>query len=208
MPREQRRLEEAQAWGNTQEMRTSSRCAARYRGEYEVTSENTGSPDPDGGLARHAMDKSPWHVFRLQKRMYHAAHRGEVRTVHNLQKLLTKSWYARLLAVRRVTPDKRGQHTAGSDGVNSFTPPQRGRLASQLRLPRTATPLRRPGIPKRGSPEKRPLGIPPPHERAPQTLGRQALEPEWEAPLSAHFYGFRPGRSCWDAIAAVFHRLK
>jgi RNA-directed DNA polymerase len=63
-------------------------------------------------------------------------------------------------------------------------------------------------IPKRGTPEQRPLGVPTLHERARQTVIRQALEPEWEAKLSAHFYGFRPGRSCWDAIAAVFHRIK
>ena len=52
------------------------------------------------------------------------------------------------------------------------------------------------------------MGIPTLHERARQTLVRQALEPEWEAKLSAHFYGVRPGRSCWDAVAAVFHRIK
>jgi RNA-directed DNA polymerase len=50
----------------------------------------------------------PWkkvqrHVFHLQKRIYHATQRGDVRTVHKLQKLLVKSWYARLLAVRRIT---------------------------------------------------------------------------------------------------------
>jgi RNA-directed DNA polymerase len=39
-------------------------------------------------------------------------------------------------------------------------------------------------------------------------LVRQVLEPEWEAKWSPHTYGFRPGRSCWDAIAAVFHRIK
>jgi RNA-directed DNA polymerase len=155
----------------------------------------------------------PWkkvhrHVFRLQKRMYQATQRGDVRTVHTLQNLLTKSWYARLLAVRRVTQDNRGKHTAGIDGVKSFTPSQRWRLAGQLQLTRTATPLRRTWMPKRGSPDKRPLGMPTQHERARQTLVRQALEPEWEAKLSAHCYGFRPGRSCWDAIAAVFHRIK
>ena len=52
------------------------------------------------------------------------------------------------------------------------------------------------------------MGIPTQHDRAQQTLVRQAIEPEWEAKLSAHFYGFRPGRSGWDAIAAVFHRIK
>ena len=60
----------------------------------------------------------PWkkverHVFRLQKRMYQAAQHGKVRTVHKLHNLLIKSWYARLVAVRRVTQDNRGQHTAG-----------------------------------------------------------------------------------------------
>ena len=128
--------------------------------------------------------------------MYQATRCGDVRTVHKLQNLLSKSWYARLLAVRRVTQDNRGRHTAGIDGMKSLTPAQRWRLAGHLRLTSTATPLRRTWIPKRGNPEKRPLGIPTQHERARQTLVRQALEPEWEAKLSAHFYGFRPGRSC------------
>ena len=128
----------------------------------------------------------PWqkvhrHVFRLQKRIYQATQRGQVRTVHKLQNLLLKSWYARLLAVRRVSQDNRGKHTAGIDGTKRLTPSQRLRLAGQLQLTSKATPLRRTWIPKRGSPEKRPLGIPTQHERARQTLVRQVLEPEWEA---------------------------
>jgi RNA-directed DNA polymerase len=155
----------------------------------------------------------PWrqvhrHVFRLQKRIYQATQRGQVRTAHKRQKLLIKSWYARLLAVRRVTQDNRGKHTAGIDGVKVLTPPQRWRLATELRLDGTAIPLRRTWIPKRGSPEKRPLGIPTQGDRARQTLVRQALEPEWEAKLAPHTYGFRPGRSCWDAIEAIFLRIR
>jgi RNA-directed DNA polymerase len=107
-----------------------------------------------------------------------------------------KSWYARLLAVRRVTQDNRGKQTAGIDGVKSLTPVQRWQLANTLRLDGQATPLRRTWIPKRSSSEKRPLGIPTQHDRAQQTVVRQALEPEWEAKLSPHTYGFRPGRSC------------
>jgi RNA-directed DNA polymerase len=137
-----------------------------------------------------------------------ATQRGEGRTVRTLQNLLSKSWYARLLAVRRVTQDNRGRHTAGIDGKKSLTPPQRWRLAQELRLDGKATPLRRLWIPKRGTSDKRPLGMPTLHERARQTLVRQVLEPEWEAKLSAHFYGFRPGRSCWDAIGAVFNHIK
>jgi RNA-directed DNA polymerase len=155
----------------------------------------------------------PWkqvqrHVFRLQKRTYRAAPCEEVRTVHKLHNLLRKSWYARRLAGRRVTQENRGTHTAGLDGVTSFTPSQRVRLAHERRLNSTATPLRRTWIPTRGSPEKRPLGMPTLQERARQTLVRQALEPAWEAKLAPHTDGFRPGRSCWDAIAAVVHRIK
>jgi RNA-directed DNA polymerase len=156
----------------------------------------------------------PWqkvqrHVFRLQKRIYRATQRGQVRTARKLQKLLVKSWYARLLAVRRVTQDNRGKQTAGIDGVKSLTPAGRWRLATKIRLDGKATPLRRTWIPKRGTAnEKRPLGIPTQHERARQTLVRQVLEPEWEAKLSPHTYGFRPGRSCWDAIEAIFNRIK
>jgi RNA-directed DNA polymerase len=156
----------------------------------------------------------PWqkvqrHVFRLQKRIYRATQRGQVRTARKLQKLLVKSWDARLLAVRRVTQDNRGKQTAGIDGVKSLTPAGRWRLATKIRLDGKATPLRRTWIPKRGTAnEKRPLGIPTQHERARQTLVRQVLEPEWEAKLSPHTYGFRPGRSCWDAIEAIFNRIK
>jgi RNA-directed DNA polymerase len=144
------------------------------------------------------------HVFRLPKRLYRAAQREEVRTVHKLQKVLVKSWYARRLAVRRMTQDNRGKHTAGIDGAKTRTPPQRWRLANTLHLDGPATALRRLWIPKRGSrTAKRPLGMPPQADRARHTVVRQALEPAWEATLSPHTYGFRPGRSCHDAIGAI-----
>src|SRR5262245_36501473 len=167
-----------------------------------------------GGSLKVAWQGIAWkkvqrHVFRLQKRMYRAAQREDVRTVHKLQKLLVKSWYARLLAVRRITQDNRGKHTAGIDGAKTLTPPQRWRLANDLYLDGTATALRRIWIPKRGSTtKKRPLGIPTQADRARQTVVRQALEPEWEAKLSPHTYGFRPGRSCHDAIGALFTAIR
>ena len=160
-----------------------------------------------------AWQNIPWakvhrHVFRLQKRIYQATQRGEVRVARKLQKLLVKSGYARLLAVRRISQDNRGKKTAGVDGVKSLTPAGRWCLANAIRLDGKATPLRRTWIPKPGAAnEKRPLGIPTQSERARQTLVRQALEPEWEVKLSPHTYGFRPGRSCWDAIQAIFHRI-
>jgi hypothetical protein len=56
----------------------------------------------------------PWHkiqqqVYRLQKRIFKASRRGDVKTVHRLERLLMKSWAARCLAVRRVTQDNAGK---------------------------------------------------------------------------------------------------
>src|SRR5207302_5677471 len=64
-------------------------------------------------------------------------------------------------------------------------------------------PVRRVYIPKPGKAEKRPLGIPVMETRGHQALVKLALEPEWEAKFEANSYGFRPGRCCQDAIAAI-----
>jgi len=151
----------------------------------------------------------PWtriqrQVFKLQKRIYRASRRHDVRTVRKLQRLLLHSWSARLLAVRQVTQDNRGKRTAGVDGVKSLTPPQRLALAQSLTLDDSTTPVRRVWIPKPGSTEQRPLGIPTMADRARHTLVKSALEPAWEARFAPNSYGFRPGRSCHDAIAAIF----
>src|SRR5215467_2717764 len=142
--------------------------------------------------------------LRLQKRIYQASRRHDVRTVRKLQRLLLHSWSARLLAVRHVTQDNRGKRTAGVDGVKSLPPPQRLALAQSLILDGTTTPVRRVWIPKPGSTDQRPLGIPTMADRARQTLVKLALEPAWEARFAPNSYGFRPGRSCHDAITAIF----
>ena len=54
----------------------------------------------------------------------------------------------------------------------------------------------------------RPLGIPTLYERAKQALVKLVLEPEWEAKFEPNSYGFRPGRSCHDAIEAVFKNIR
>ncbi|MEO1377933.1 MAG: reverse transcriptase N-terminal domain-containing protein [Cyanobacteria bacterium J06635_10] len=120
-------------------------------------------------------------VFKLQKRIYRASKRGDVKTVRKLQKTLMKSWFAKLLAVRKVTQDNKGRRTAGIDGKKSYTPGQRLQLVSELRLSSKAKPTRRVWISKPGKPEKRPLGIPTMYDRALQTSVKMALEPEWEA---------------------------
>ena len=120
-----------------------------------------------------------------------------------------KSWSARMLAVRRVTQDNRGKKTAGIDGVKSLTPKQRLALVDRLRRinNQKAKPVRRVWIDKPGKTEKRPLGIPTMDDRAAQALAKAALEPEWEAKFEENSYGFRPGRSCHDAIEAIFNSI-
>src|SRR5258708_24438071 len=150
----------------------------------------------------------PWEtmerqVFKLQKRSYQASQRGDVKTVHHLQRLLMKSWSAKCLAVRRVTQDNQGKHTAGVDGVKSLTPAQRLNLVKELNAEPVAKPVKRVWIPKPGTQEKRGLGIPVIYDRAQQSLVKLALEPEWEAKFEPNSYGFPPGRSCHDAIKSI-----
>lgn len=68
--------------------------------------------------------------------------------------------------------------------------------------------LRRIWIPKPGSNEKRPLGIPTICDRVVQTAMRAVLEPIFERIFAAHSYGFRPGRGCKDALRRVDYLLK
>jgi RNA-directed DNA polymerase len=147
-------------------------------------------------------------LFRLQKRIYRASMRGDFPSIRKLQQLLLAGQAARLIAVRRVTQDNAGKRTAGIDGVKLVPPEQRLELAESLRLDGEAAPVRRVYIPKPGGAELRPLGIPTIRDRALQTLVKFALEPEWEARFEPNSYGFRPGRSCWDAIQAVFMACK
>ena len=68
--------------------------------------------------------------------------------------------------------------------------------------------IRRHYIPKPGSKEKRPLGIPTVRDRVVQTALRMVLEPIFEHEFAEHSYGFRPGRGCKDALRRVDELLK
>jgi RNA-directed DNA polymerase len=81
---------------------------------------------------------APWSkleraLYRLQKRIYTAQDRGNVKVIHSLQRLLLKSRAARMLAVRRVTQENQGKKTAGVDGVKAVGPLVRLLFVERLR---------------------------------------------------------------------------
>lgn len=147
-------------------------------------------------------------ILKYQTRIYKAIRNHKVSTAHSLQKRLLRSLDAKLIAVRRVTTLNQGKRTSGIDGKIYVTDEQKVKLVKRLKLDGKALPIRRVYIPKPGKLEKRPLGIPTVGDRAKQALCKLALEPEWEARFEANSYGFRPGRSCQDAIEAIFSSLR
>lgn len=68
--------------------------------------------------------------------------------------------------------------------------------------------IRRVHIPKPGTNETRPLGIPTVRDRIVQAAIVNVIEPIFERDFAEHSYGFRPGRGCKDALRRVDDLLK
>ena len=167
----------------------------------------------ESATATYAWTQLPWRqlevaVCTLERRIDKASHTGDSRRGHRLQKLLLKSRAATWLAVRRVTQDNQGKHTAGVDGITSLTPRQRYAWAAQLGTLPLGRPTRRVWSPTPGTDERRLLSIPTRHDRALHALVTLALEPEWEARFEPNSDGFRPRRSVHDALGAIFIALE
>jgi len=149
-------------------------------------------------------------VRRLRQRIFTASQVGDLKRVRNLQKLMLRSRSNTLLAVRRVTEVNAGRLTAGVDGRVILDGQDKADLAVQIhhrQRPWQACPVRRVYIPKADG-RRRPLGIPVIVDRVSQARVAAALEPEWEARFEPRSYGFRPGRSCQDALQATFATVK
>src|SRR5262249_35006172 len=146
------------------------------------------------------------HVRRLQMRIAKATREGRHGKVKALQWLLTHSFYAKLLAVKRVVQNKRGK-TPGINNVVWRTAKKKMKAALSLRRKGYQTqPLKRIYIPKRDG-SQRPLSIPAMKCRAMQALYLLALEPVVESKADRNAYGFRPKRSAADAIEQCFKVL-
>ncbi|WP_375510405.1 reverse transcriptase N-terminal domain-containing protein [uncultured Nostoc sp.] len=180
-----------------------SRSVGKLEAQLAMQKPNSDSTMNTEGWKTINWRQAERYVFKMQKRIYAASRRGDVKQVRKLQKTLMRSWSNKALSVRRVTVENQGKKTAGVDGVKTLSPEARMELVGELKLTGKSRPTRRIWIPKPGREEKRPLGIPTMYDRALQAVVKTALEPEWEAVFEPNSYGFRPGRSCHDAVKQI-----
>lgn len=151
--------------------------------------------------------KAEEQVNRLQVRIVKATLEQKWRLVKRLQYLMTNSFYAKAIAVKRVITN-RGKKTPGIDGELWESDKDKMDAVTALDC-RTyhAKPLRRVYIEKFGKKEKRPLGIPTMGDRAMQALQLLALEPVAETTADRISFGFRRYRSPGDAKEYAFSIL-
>jgi RNA-directed DNA polymerase len=176
-----------------------------------MTAHTAGAPLTDSILHPPTWKTIEWRkvyatVKKLQMRIAKAFRLGKYNKAKALQWLLTHSFYAKLIAIKRVT-ENQGRNTPGIDGALLKTPATKMKVAIQLKKRGyQASPLKRIYIPKKNK-KLRPLGIPTIIDRIMQAIYLQALEPIAETTADKNSYGFRPKRSLHDAIEQCFKVL-
>lgn len=156
-------------------------------------------------------DKIDWlkvnkFVSSMQRVVEVAYIMNDTERVFELQEKLIMSWYARVLAVRRVTSNK-GSKTLGMNGKLWRTHKDKWEASSYLREILLSKEkyyrvgyVKRVYIPKPNSIKGRPLGIPNLTDRALQTLITFAINPTVEHKSDLHSYGSRIFKGVWDAM--------
>ena len=128
--------------------------------------------------------KAEKYVDKIQKRIYRAESEGDHRKVRDLQRLLGRSAYVQLLAIRRVTQTNKGKRTAGIDGFRALSDKQRMDLFYKIRNRNINLHKPKPALRKyieKTNGKMRPLSIPVIMDRIYQEILRMVLEPQWGA---------------------------
>lgn len=149
------------------------------------------------------------YVISMQKRLDEAVANNDYKGIRNLFNILVRrSRAVKILAIYRITYLNQGKSTAGVDGeaipyaTKERTDNIRRKLLSEINISKSPDAIRRAYIPKSNG-KKRPLGIPTLKDRIIQEIIRIALEPIAEYHFHDNSYGFRPKRSCHDAIDSL-----
>ena len=154
------------------------------------------------------------YVFSMQNRLDKAVADNDKKGIRETFDLITKrSDAVKILATWRITQRNQGKYTAGIDGIcipqNESRENQyhiRHLILDKIDIDKKPDSIRRVYIPKPNG-KKRPLGIPTIHDRIVQEILRIGLDPIVEYHFNGNSYGFRPKRSCQDAMQHLFFKL-
>ena len=154
------------------------------------------------------------HVLSMQRRLDKAVADNDKDSIRETFDLLTKrSKAVVILATWRITQRNSGKYAAGVDGIaiprgqsREYQNQIRHRIMAEVDIDKQPDKIKRVYMPKPNG-KKRPLGIPTIHDRIVQEILRIAIDPIVEYHFNNNSYGFRPKRSCQDAMSQLFVKL-
>jgi RNA-directed DNA polymerase len=166
----------------------------------------------DEWVSIHTRRRCEEYVLKMQRRLDKAVRDGNVDRIRHTTYLLSRcSEAVRIVAIERVTRTNAGKYTAGVDGIATPRDSEnadkfRRTFLEKIKVDKRPSPIKRVYIPKPNG-KKRPLGIPTISDRVIQDIYRIIIEPIAEYYFKDCSFGFRPLKSCHDAIQRIFFKM-